>query len=75
MGLKLMCSPGETVTLHGDGVRDTITLTVLFVGEQRCQIEIDAPRETVLIDHHRAPLSPRKQRRINNDHDDRGGNR
>jgi sRNA-binding carbon storage regulator CsrA len=75
MGLKLMTSAGETITLHGDGVRDAITLTVLFVGEQRCQIEIDAPRETVQITHHRDPVSPRKRRQINNDRDDRGGNR
>jgi hypothetical protein len=74
MGLKLMCSPGETVTLYGDDVKGTITLNVLFVGEKRCQIEIDAPRETVQITHHRDPVSPRKRRQLNNDHDDRGGN-
>jgi hypothetical protein len=64
MGLKLMTGTGDSIRLEGTGLSDPVTINVLFVGEKRCQIEINAPRETVLIDHLRDPVSPRKQRQL-----------
>lgn len=53
MPLKLMCSEGDSILLEGSGVPEEIRIEILFTGENRCQLSIQAPRETVEIHHRR----------------------
>lgn len=51
MALKLMCSKGEEIRLEVKGLEEDVVITVLFTGTKRCQLAIEAPRETVEIFH------------------------